>query len=439
MRDFHECSWSEGTEAVMALLPRLTVLRGMLEAKPMRELKRLCEAVIDGDIRTAADACFSMTSALLRGNYRRMSGDLFKDFILHKLLLEPHPFARMAASNRLDEALYNGIKDDMDVLYSLRELTGETLYRFIQDRYKELRQKTRPNRDSAARLAEAAWGGSAVRPAEGDNMLPQPALPVFLPAGAPSWHYGEEELRDSYAADEALEEMYHRLLESELDWSTMAEDVWNFFAAYGCGAFLKERLFMWRRGGLFPMDDLRISGAFPLMENEYRVCLDHCIAFMRGDSAEPMMITGGEGMGKTTLLFSLADELPEMRFVYAPGVRNMTELCSLFNILKDQPLKFMVALDDTDIQGFAVRTIPVNVLLVAASGQRTAGGVFTKRVILAQPRLDGFADMVQRLLDAEGVNLPREIVRSACVDHQVDSKGELTVAAAVAVAESLKG
>ena len=46
--------------------------------------------------------------------------------------------------------------------------------------------------------------------------------------------------------------------------------------------------------------------------------------------------------------------------------------------------------------------------------------------------------MVQTLLEADGAALPRETVRAACVDHQVDSKGELTVAAAVAVANSLK-
>ena len=349
MRDFHELTWSEGAEAILALLPRLTVLRGMLESKPMRELTRCCEALIDGDIRAAADACFSMTSALLRGNYRRVSGDLFKDLILHKLLLEPHPFARMAASGRLDEALYNGLKEDMDVLYSLRGLDGETLYRFIQERYKELRQKSRPNRDSATRLAEAAWGGSAVRPAPEENILPMPALPAFLPADAPSWRYGEEELRDSYAADEALEEMYHRLLESEKDWSYMAEDVWNFFAAYGTGVFLKDRMFMWRRGALFPMEDTRLASAFPLMEREYRACLDHAIEFMRGNSAEPILISGADGMGKTTVLFSLADELPEMRFVYVPACRSVSELATLFDVLKNQPLKFMVALDDADV------------------------------------------------------------------------------------------
>ena len=82
MMDFRECSWSEGTEAIMALLPRLTVLRGALETGPMRELIRLSEAVIEGDVRTAADAVFAMTSELLKGGYRRVTGELFKDFLL---------------------------------------------------------------------------------------------------------------------------------------------------------------------------------------------------------------------------------------------------------------------------------------------------------------------------------------------------------------------
>ena len=438
MKDFHELTWSEGAEAILALLPRLTVMRDMLDDGPVKELRRCAEALVEGDIREAVDAVFAMTGELLCGDFRRVTGELMKDYLLHSLLIKPHPFAKMAAANRLDEAMYNAMKEDMDVLYNLRELDGATLYRFIQDRYKELRQKARPNRDSATRLAEAAWGGSAVRPAPEENPAPLPNLPAFLPAGAPQWHYGEEELRDSYTADEALEEMYHRFLESELDWSTMVEDIWNFFAAYGCGAFLKNRLFVWRRGRLCPMEDARYSEAFPLMEDEYRVCLDHAIAFMRGDSAEPLLLTGGEGMGKTTMLFSLADELPEMRFVYVPELKVSGELAPLFDALKDQPLKFMVAADDVGGTDFAMRTLPANVLLAAAADAEVSLGAFTKRVSLEMPRLDGFAEMVMRLLEADGINLPRETVRSACVDHQVDSKGELTVAAAVAVANALK-
>ena len=440
MRDIHELNWSEGTEAVMALLPRLTVMRGMLDSAPLRELRSCCAAIIEGDIRRAVDACFAMTSALLCGGYRRVTGELFSDMLLHELFLVPHPFSEMAAANRLDEAIYNGMKEDLEVLYSLRELDGATLYRFIRERYKELRQKARPNKDSAARMAEAAWGGSAVRPAEDDNMQPLPKLPVYLPAGEPNWHYGEEELRDNYAADEALEEMYHRFLEDGFDWPSMTEDLWNFFAAYGTGVFLKDKRFMWRGAVLRPMEDRRFIGFEPILEQEYRAVLGHVIEFMRGESAEPLLIVGAEGMGKTTMLFSVADELPELRFVYVPECRSVTELSSLFDILGEQPLKFMLALDDPEISGFALRNIPANVLFAAAAVglDNAAGRVFTKRVALPQLRLDSFAGLVQRILEAEGSDLPREAIRSACVDHQVDSKGELTVAAAVALAEALK-
>lgn len=439
MRDLHELSWSEGTEAIMALLPRLTVLRGMLDKPPVAELKNCCAAVIEGDIRRAAEACFAMTSELLRGGYRRVTGELFTDFLLHELFLEPNPFSRMAAANRLDEAIYSAMREDLDLLYNLRELDAAALYRFIQERYKELRQKLRPGKDSATRMAEAAWGGGTIRPPADDTLPPMPTLPAFLPTGKPNWHYGEEELRDEYAADEALEEMYHRFLEDGFDWSGMTEDLWNFFAAYGTGAFLKDRLFIWRGGRLAPIEDTRLVKCEPLLEQEYRALLAHMIEFMRGDSAEPLLLAGADGMGKTTMLFSMADELPEMRFVYAPEVRSLSQLAPLLDMLGQQPLKFMLALDDAELPGFALRTIPVNVLPVAAaSPENAAYSSFTKRITLPQLRLDGFAEMVQKLLDSDGVELPREVIRSASVDHQVDSKGELTVAAAVTVANALK-
>lgn len=440
MRDLAELNWNEGAEAVLALLPRLTVLRAMRETEPARALEACCRAVLEGDIRRAAEEIFAMTGALLSGGYRRVSGDLFKDFLLHELLLEPHPFAAMAAANRLDEALYSGLKEDMEILAALAGLDGETLYRFIQERYKELKQKLRPNRDSAARLAEAAWGGGSVRPEPAEEPKPMPNLPAFLPGSAPNWQYGEEELRDSYAADEALEEMYHRFLEGGLEWQTMAEDVWNFFAAYGCGIFLKHRLFVWQNGELSPIVDERTPAGPPLLEQEYRTARSHVIEFMRDNGAEPMLILGPDGMGKTSMLFSLADELPELRFIYVPGCKRLSGLAPLFEMLKGQPLKFMAALDDPEICGLPLRAVPANVLIAAASCDPTAccGASFTKRVNLPQLRLDGFAELVQTVLDLSGAQVPRERVRSACVDHQVDSRGELTVAAAVAVARGLR-
>lgn len=438
MRRFNDCSWVEASEAVLAMTSRLTVLKLTAEDEPMLQLARCMRSLLQGDVRSACEACFDMTSALLLSDCRRVSGDLFKDYLLHRLLMVPNAFSQMAAANRLDEALYNAMRTDMGILYELTGLDPVCLYRFIQDRYKELRLKSRPGVDETTRYAAAAWGGAAPRPHR-EEAPSVPSLPAMLPESGPVWHYGDEELRDSYAADEALEEMYHRLLEGGIDWSSMTEDLWNFFAAYGTGDFLRSRAFMFRAGALEPLRDLRLEQTRPLTEREYRQCLDHCIEFMRGNSAEPLLILGAPGMGKTTMLFSLADELPEMRMVYVPECRSAGQLAPLFAELARQPLKFMVALDEPAARDLAVRTVPVNVLLTVAAVPTGSAdrGMFTKCVALPVLQLDGFAAIVQKLLDASGASLSYQAVRSACVDCQVDTKGELTVASAVSVANAL--
>jgi len=437
MRRFNDCTWLEASEAVLAMVSRLTVMKDTAGDEPMLCLTRCMRALLAGDIRIASDECFNMTSALLTCGARRVSGELFRDYLLHRLLIVPNAFSKMAAAGSIDEALYNAMRVDMGILYELMSLDAEELYRYVQDRFKELKVKGRPGLDDTTRLASAAWGGAVLRPKQEEQGI-LPALPAMLPDAAPVWHYGEEEMRGSYTADEALEEMYHRLLEGGVDWSGMTEDVWNFFSAYGTGEFLKNRMFAWSQGRLAPMTDLRLYPLRPLTEREYRLCLDHCIEFMRGNSTEPLFICGPAGMGKTTMLFCLADELPEMRFVYVPKCGSICELEGLFAELSRQPLKFMVALDDSGVYDFAVRAIPVNVLLtVATSSGEECGAGFTKCVTLERPNLEGFAAMVQSILEAEGVELNRDVIRAACVDRQVDTKGRLSAAAAVSVARAL--
>ena len=94
--------------------------------------------------------------------------------------------------------------------------------------------------------------------------------------------------------------------------------------------------------------------------------------------------------------------------------------------------------DDSKLTDIAVRAVPVNVLLtvVSSSGEET-GASFTKSVVLERPGLEAFASMVQELLESEGIIVPRDVIRAACVDRQVDAKGKLSVASAVSVARSL--
>lgn len=429
MRDLKELGWTEGAETVSALIDRLTVMRPLAESEPMQKLRGFCRSLLAGDLRRAFGEVYAITSSLLTCGARRVTGELFKDLLLDGILLKNHPFALMAAENRLDEAIYNAMREDLDLLSALRELDGATLVRWLGERYRELKKSAHPTRDLAARRAEAAWGGSPVRPAE-EEEGPTPMVPAYLPTGEPNWHYGEQELRDSYVSDEALEEMYHRFFEAGPDWSGLTEDLWNFFASYGCGEFLRYKDFIWN-GSLSPLESFRTAEK-PIFEAEYRECLKHLIAFMRGETSEPLELIGADGMGKTTMLFSLASELPEMRFVYvkdaAPG--------PLFDALKKVPLKFMTALDDADAASVDTLLVPENVLVFRTAKKPSAG--FTKRVVLPELKLDSFADIVTKLLDRDGVDLPRDIVRAFSVDHQVESKGEMTVAAARMVADAVK-
>ena len=75
-------------------------------------------------------------------------------------------------------------------------------------------------------------------------------------------------------------------------------------------------------------------------------------------------------------------------------------------------------------------------MLLAAS-EEVPSPAFTKRVTLEPLKLDGFTAIVQRFLEEKGVSLPREELRRVSVDHQVDSNGDMSVAAAAAVANSL--
>ena len=70
--------------------------------------------------------------------------------------------------------------------------------------------------------APGGWGGSH---------SPARALPKAPFAFTP-WQYGEPGLTDAYAADEALEEIYLRLLSAK-DWGQLTEDLYNLFASYG--------------------------------------------------------------------------------------------------------------------------------------------------------------------------------------------------------------
>lgn len=455
MFSFRECAPAEGAERIASLLPRLTILRDGREDSPLAHLFATAAAIHAGDTLGALSCYHALTAALLSCGARRVSGDLWLDYLLSLVLLRPHAFAVMAADGRMEEAERSAMRADLAILGELATLSGAHLYRMAAERHRALQLKPRHARDNISLMSSAVWAGGSVRPAPAANAkpAPEPEMPAPLLASMPpeaewlSWHYGEMGLRDSYVSDEALEEVIIRLLESE-DWRALCDDLWNFFAAYGSAPFLRDKLFHVKQNEFLPFS--RPAGQYcplPFYEPQRTALLDHAIRFMRGETAEPVLLTGPAGTGKTALALNLAEELPELRLVLLPRGAAF-DGDALLSSLGAQPLRFLLLFDDADCSAPELRAFfarraafasPANVLpvITARTAEPECGSMKTLR--FPYPKIAEFAGMVEALLAQRGAAANPAAVRNACVDYQVDARDQLSVAAAVRLAEELSG
>lgn len=439
MSDFSGCAWADGIVRINAAVSEFIVFRFLDELPPMRLLMQFTADIEAADTFNAHRRIFELTGALITGGYRRISGNLWLDFLMHELLISPNAFARAAAENSacVDDALYNAMRADLSAFNRLAQLDIDVLSDILRDRIKSLKQHSRSGLDATSLMASAAWGGGAIRVPS--NPASDPVVnSISSGFSVPSWSYAGQPIYGSYVADDALEEIYRRLVNSA-DWTELEDDILSFHASHGYGEFLKYRNMLFD-GGFKPLPALRAGDFVPLLESEYRSLLNNAVAFMREESSVPMLICGDDGMGKTTMLFELTDELPRLRLIYVAGGLD-NQLDKLFSTLSNQPLKFMVMIEDIDnlsLRGICEPLLPPNVLLAASAKAPCAPSLFGLTVRLPQLRLNDFTAMVERLLAAKNIELPAETVRNACVDYQVDTRCEFNISSAVSVSELLQ-
>ena len=160
---------------------------------------------------------------------------------------------------------------------------------------------------------------------------------------------------------------------------------------------------------------------------------------MRDESANRMLPCCGEGMGKTTMMLELTDELPKLRLVLVTG--GIDKLNDLFDILRDQPSKFMVLVDNAaEALTLTVSEplIPNNVLLAACSREEIGRSLFEVTVKIPQMQLGDEVRCVEKFLSEQNITLSQEIIRNACMDYKADTGRDFSVVSARAAAEMLR-
>lgn len=451
MRTFRDMPAEEGLSYGLALLYR----SGWAGTDPaLIQLRTLLEGLLAFDLTGAVYAYHQMTAALCKKEDRRVSGDLFKDHLLGLAVHQAHAFARMAAKGQRDEALWMLMQEELSILGGLSQLTSQDVARYTRERQQALAMRPRQGKDALSVVAAAAWGGGSTRPLpreDGEGPIPQPGPFLKAPFAFTPWQYGEPGLTDAYAADEALEEIYLRLLSAK-DWGQLTEDLYNFFASYGCGLFLQHRGFRLEPdGSLTPLPESAFTPLIPtsLYEGERVRLMENTIRFLRGEPSENVLLYGGAGTGKTAYVLSLLHEFPAARLILAdPG--DPTALTRLLQTLAGQPLRFLVLLDHMDPAAPSAQTLsgrlcggrllPDNVRLYATARENSpAHPLFPLALPFPYPSLHAFARLVEEILEAEGVPCDPQAIHQACVDHQVDVRERLCFTGAKMLAEQFKG
>ncbi|MDL2234854.1 DUF815 domain-containing protein [Christensenellaceae bacterium OttesenSCG-928-L17] len=449
--------YQEAALQLMNHMRRFTVLRGVLTSTPMDALNNMLAQLYAGEAYAAAGEYHALSHALLTGGYRRVSGDLFQDYLLHMLLEEENEFSRLAANNLWDEPLAAAMRLDLKLIEPFFELNSATVKRWLGDCHQDSKRPARPQqypKDNIAVLSSAVWSGGTTRPLPAANSQnnPQPAgrsLPPLDENSFVSWRYQPPEQEGDYVADLALEEIYRRLLETT-DRGLLLDDLWNFHATYGTGAFLKNRLFVLDiAGSLLPVSRMMEEEAFSFHQAERAQAMMSVIRFMQGERTENMLFTGGPGTGKTTQVFTLARELPELRLICCPP-GCMDTLSFFLEKLLEQPHKFLLFLDDFQPDDPAWPRLkaalapagvqPPQVMVVAAT-RHADDTFFPIKIQLPQPQIKEFIELVQLLLLQRGRDIDFDSIQNACIDYaaQAGKNGTppLSYRAANVVAELL--
>lgn len=120
----------------------------------------------------------------------------------------------------------------------------------------------------------------------------------------------------------------------------------DFVRQHGNGIFAKYKAFVFD-GQLRPIenpDPIRLSD-LKNYEVQRGQAVDNTLCFINGKPAQNVLLYGDRGTGKSATVKAILNEFPELRMAEI-SKNDISKLPALFELIKDVPLKFIVAIDD---------------------------------------------------------------------------------------------
>lgn len=473
-----ESNARESAKNVMLWIGRLTVLRHWMDTPVVAKLFALCNAIVEKDIAAATMDYHSLTAALLDAPARRVTGDIWKDYVFAELIETPNRFSSLAAAGTMDPAVKEAMDHDLRLIQELFRLNSQQILDWInqltlEQKRKEnqtSRESVRANRASREQenrimnLAESAWFG--VKNPKKPTVRRQPDYSYEIAPKEPltkselstenwiQWGYADPAKLVHYVADEALALLYRKFL-AENDWRNLTEDLVRFFGKYGSGIFLRYRWFVATDDQFYGVEPEETAQS--LWDDLYGVdrakekLFANALSFLHRSKGDNTLLYGAEGMGKTSLIMALAQEpeMRELRLVFF-AQKDAYRACEIIEQLGQQPFHFIAFLDDISMaepdyrrlkRAFGGRMSPRNVLVWAtATGKPSDSTLFPVQVPFAKPTFSDFQRAVSDMLRRQHIDMDetglQQMVHTACEQWR-DENNDCSIRSANRLADRL--
>lgn len=160
----------------------------------------------------------------------------------------------------------------------------------------------------------------------------------------------------------------------------------EFYAERGYGIYINNKAFRYENGGLSPIastSDVQLSDLKDY-EREKKLISENIESFLKGLPYSDMLLYGERGTGKSSTVHAMLNRyFPEGLRIVELSKENMLYLPALESILSENPLRFIVYIDDLSLSGGDERISSLkaalegsmegyskNVMIVATSNRR---------------------------------------------------------------------
>lgn len=169
-------------------------------------------------------------------------------------------------------------------------------------------------------------------------------------------------------------------------WSECIDKLMQFHKNYGSGIFSKYKAFIWENHmftGAVHADPITLKELIGY-EDERSIIVNNTLQFLKGKSANNVLLYGDRGTGKSSTVKALLNEYFNigLRLIEVSKV-DLFELPNIIRHIKDRPQKFIIFIDDLvfgeDDESYnalkailegGIESKPANVLIYATSNRR---------------------------------------------------------------------